>query len=57
LLKEKGGRATVAAHGRELAVFGRDREILDVLSPLGATLDGEIELDPVADSWAMGLPL
>ncbi|MBD1546266.1 SIR2 family protein [Labrenzia aggregata] len=55
LLNEKGIRATVAAHGRELAVFGRDREILDALLPLGATLDGEIELDPAADSWAVGL--
>jgi hypothetical protein len=55
LLKEKGVRATVAAQGRELAVFGRDQEIVDALAPLGATLDGEIELDPVADSWAMGL--
>lgn len=55
LLKENGVRATVAAHGRELAVFGRDRDILDALAPLGATLDGEVELDPVADSWAMGL--
>ncbi|SEN81307.1 SIR2-like domain-containing protein [Rhodospirillales bacterium URHD0017] len=55
LLKEKGVRATVAANGRELAAFGRDQEILDALAPLGATLDGEIKLDPVANSWAMGL--
>ncbi|ESX04541.1 Sir2-family regulator [Mesorhizobium sp. LSJC268A00] len=54
-LKANNVRATVAAHGRELAVFGRDRDILDALAPLGATLDGEVELDPVADSWAMGL--
>jgi len=55
MLKEKGVRATVAANGRELAVFGRDEEILDALAPLGARLDGEIKLDPAADSWAMGL--
>lgn len=55
ILKEKGVRATVAANGRELAVFGRDGEILDALAPLGARLDGEIKLDPAADSWAMGL--
>lgn len=55
LLKQKGVRATIAAHGREVAVFGRDQEILDALAPLGATLDGEVDLDPVADSWAMGL--
>jgi hypothetical protein len=41
--------------GREVAVFGRDQEILDALAPLGATLDGTIELDPVGDSWALGL--
>lgn len=55
LLKKNGVRATVAAHGRGLAVFGRDRDILDALAPLGATLDGEVELNPVADSWALGL--
>jgi SIR2-like domain len=55
MLKEKGVRATVAANGRELAVFGRDQEIFDALAPIGATLDGEIKLDPASDSWAMGL--
>ncbi|WP_293457274.1 SIR2 family protein [Phenylobacterium sp.] len=55
LFKEKGVRATVAAQGRELAVFGKDQEIIDALAPLGAALDGEIELNPVTDSWAMGL--
>lgn len=55
LLKEKNCRAAVAANGRELAVFGRDQEILDALAPLGAKLAGKIELSPVADSWARGL--
>jgi hypothetical protein len=55
LLKEKRAKATVAARGRELAVFGRDREILEALAPFGAALDGEVDLDPVADSWAKGL--
>lgn len=55
LLREKGVRATAAAQGRELAVFGKDQEILEALVPLGATLDGEIELNPIADSWAKGL--
>ncbi|MDO5619881.1 MAG: SIR2 family protein [Paracoccus sp. (in: a-proteobacteria)] len=53
--KAKGYRATAAALGRELAVFGRDQEILDALAPLGPSLAGTIELDPVADSWATGL--
>ncbi|MCB1468206.1 MAG: SIR2 family protein, partial [Rhizobiaceae bacterium] len=53
--KAKGYRATAAALGRELAVFGHDQEILDALAPLGPSLAGTIELDPVADSWATGL--
>ena len=55
LLKEKNCRATVAANGRELAVFGRDQDILNALSPLRPKIAGEVELDPVADSWALGL--
>jgi len=55
IFKAKGCRATAAALGRELAVFGRDQEILDALAPLGPSLAGTIDLDPVADSWAMGL--
>lgn len=55
LLKEKSCKAAVAANGRELAVFGRDQDVLDALAPLGARLGGEIALDPVADSWALGI--
>ncbi|MBB4283927.1 hypothetical protein GGE43_004726 [Agrobacterium tumefaciens] len=55
IFKAKGCRATAAALGRELAVFGRDQEILDGLAPLGPSLAGTIDLDPVADSWATGL--
>jgi hypothetical protein len=55
LLKAKNCKATVAANGRELAVFGRDQEILEALAPLGARIAGEVELDPTADSWALGL--
>ncbi|WP_437408021.1 SIR2 family protein [Sinorhizobium meliloti] len=55
IFKAKGCRATAAALARELAVFGRDQEILDALDPLGPSLAGTIDLDPVADSWAMGL--
>ena len=55
ILKEKGCRATVASLGRDLAVFGGDRDIVDALAPLGASLAGTIDLDPVADSWAKGL--
>lgn len=55
LLKQKKCRAAVAAHGRELAVFGNDQEIVAALEPFGAKTAGEIELDPEADSWALGL--
>ena len=52
--KAKGCRAVASALGRELAVFGRDQEILDALASLGPSLAGTIDLDPVADSWAVG---
>ncbi|MEJ8476031.1 SIR2 family protein [Roseibium algae] len=55
LLKEKGVKATAAVLGREIAVFGRDREIVDALAPFGATPNGEIELNPAKDGWAKGL--
>lgn len=55
LLKEKHCKSIVAVNGRELAVFGKDQETLDALAPLGPKLGGEIALDPVADSWALGL--
>ena len=55
IFKAKQCQATAAALGRELAVFGRDQEILDALAPLGPSLAGTIDLDPIADSWAMGL--
>lgn len=55
IFKAKQCRAAAAALGRELAVFGRDQEILDALALLGPSLAGTIDLDPAADSWAMGL--
>lgn len=55
IFKAKGCRATAAALGWDLAVFGRDQEILDALAPLGPSLAGTIDLDPAGDSWAMGL--
>lgn len=55
LLKEHRCRAIVAAQGRELAVFGRDVELLAALAPLGAQLAGSVELDATKDSWAHGL--
>jgi hypothetical protein len=55
LLKEQGCRAVVASLGRELAVFGKDAEVLAALHSLGPRLEGTIDLDPAKDSWALGL--
>lgn len=55
LLKEKRCKAIVAAHGRELAVFGKDEEIAGALASVGGTLAGTVELNPNQDSWALGL--
>lgn len=55
LLKEQRCRAVVAAVGRELAVFGKDAEVLAALGALGAQPAGTFELNPLRDSWALGL--
>ncbi|WP_454688342.1 SIR2 family protein [Achromobacter aloeverae] len=55
LLRAHGCKAVVAANGCELAVFGRDEEVMAILGPDGAKLDGTIVLDPTRDSWALGL--
>lgn len=55
LLKEQRCRAVIAANGRELAVFGRDDQVIAALSPLGGQIAGTIGLDATKDSWALGL--
>jgi hypothetical protein len=55
LLKEKRCRAVVAANGKELAVFGKDAEVLAALAPLGAQIAGTVDLDATTDSWALGI--
>jgi len=55
LFKASKCRAIAASQGRELAVFGRDAEIIAALQSLGAKLGGTIELNPNRDSWALGL--
>ncbi len=55
LLKEQKCRAVVAALGKELAIFGRDDEVLKVFAEYGAKLEGTIALNPERDSWALGL--
>jgi hypothetical protein len=55
LLKERRCKAVVALHRRELAVFGKDDEVLAALAPLGAQIAGTVELNAANDSWALGL--
>lgn len=55
LLKEQKCRAVVAALGKELAIFGRDEEVLKVFAEYGAKVEGTIALNPERDSWALGL--
>lgn len=55
IFKAKRCRAAATGLGRELAVFGRDQEVLDALASLNPSLAGTIELNPATDSWAMGL--
>ena len=55
LLKEHQCKAVVAANSRELAVFGKDDEVLAALTPLGPRLAGKVKLDAISDSWALGL--
>ncbi|HMZ84080.1 MAG TPA: SIR2 family protein [Rhodocyclaceae bacterium] len=55
LLKNHRCRAVVAAAGRELAVFGNDAEVVAALGALGAQPAGIVDLDPIRDSWALGL--
>lgn len=55
MLKDHNCRAVVAATGRELAVFGKDAEVIAALKDLGAQPAGFSELNPIRDSWALGL--
>lgn len=55
LVREVRPRPVVACVGDRVAAFGRDADLLTALAPLGARFDGEMPLDPRADSWALGL--
>ena len=55
IFKAKNARARVAAHGRELAVFGKDEDIVAALASVNGQLAGTVELNPTQDSWALGL--
>lgn len=55
MLKEKRPRPIIAAIGKQLAVFGKDEDVLASLASLGARPAGTIRLDAIEDSWALGL--
>lgn len=55
MLKATKCRSAVAMVGNELAAFGKDAEILASLHSLKPMLNGHWTLDPVQDSWALGL--
>lgn len=55
LLRVERVRSVAACQGTTVAAFGQDAHLLAALAPLGARIDGEIDLDPLADSWALGL--
>lgn len=55
LLRDAKAWAVASCNGREVAAFGGDEGLLRALAPLGAKLAGTVELDPIADSWALGL--
>lgn len=55
LLKAAKCRAVATVIGKEVAVYGKDSDILAALHQLGPTVAGLWPLDPNRDSWAMGL--
>lgn len=55
ILKASRKIGIVASAGRELAAFGRDNDLLAAFSDQGAEIAGTIELDIIAEGWAMGL--
>jgi hypothetical protein len=52
---EAGIWATVASAGSHLAAFGKDEELGAAFKSAGATLGGQLLLEPEQDSWALGL--
>lgn len=54
-LKEAKVKASVAVAGNEYAAFGSDKELLNALAAFDPVLDGTVDLEPAANSWALGL--
>lgn len=55
LLRDQNCKAVVAAYGHDLAVFGKDDEVVAALASVGGKLTGTVDLKPAQDSWALGL--
>lgn len=55
MIKDAEVWATVASYGRRLVVFGPDDDIERTFAPVGGTLTGEVQLDPVQRSTDLGL--
>lgn len=55
LLREHRVDGSIACQGRTVAVFGKDADLTPALQSLGAAPAEEVALDPVSDSWALGL--
>jgi SIR2-like protein len=54
-LKKNEVYATVSSLGREIAAFGKDADLLQVLDGFDPKIEGQIALDLEAHSWALGL--
>lgn len=54
-LKQAKVKACIASVGNEYAVFGSDSQLMSALKEFGPRLAGTIELDPISNSWAVGL--
>ena len=48
-------RPVASTVGSSVVAFGRDADLLAAFAPFGSRLDGEAALDPLRDSWALGL--
>jgi hypothetical protein len=55
LREQRQSRVLVAARGNQVAAFGSVADLLSGLAPLQPQLIGTVPLNPLSDSWALGL--
>jgi NAD-dependent SIR2 family protein deacetylase len=55
LLRAANAEAIAASNGHEVAAFGPDDALMAALQTLGPNLAGTVRLDPVGNTWALGL--